>query len=275
MALLLYSCDFLERKGDERALARVHEQFLYPEDIEELLIQMTGRDDSARIVTNYVQNWVRERLLLDKAELNLPDERKDFSKQLENYRNSLIIYAYERELIRQRLDTVVGEAEIEAYFNDHQQNFELKENIVKATYVKLSNNAPKIKKVRKLYKSEKPKDMEEFRDYCLQYAVHYYAEDTTWIFFDDLLDDIPPLEVNNKEQFLKANKYVEVEDSLHIYLLHIRDFKIKNSVSPLSFERKKIRNIIINHRKLSLINTMKEDLYRNAFFKGDAEILEK
>ncbi|HXC04483.1 MAG TPA: hypothetical protein VNZ86_07000, partial [Bacteroidia bacterium] len=50
----------------------------------------------------------------------------------------------------------------------------------------------------------------------------------------------------------------------HYYFVNIKGFKIKNSISPLAFEKDNIRNAIINKRKLQLISAMKEDVYRNA-----------
>jgi hypothetical protein len=80
-----------------------------------------------------------------------------------------------------------------------------------------------------------------------------------------------PIETYNKELFLKNNRFVEVTDSLHYYFVNIKGFKIKNSISPLAFEKDNIRTIIINKRKLQLINSMKEDVYKTAEDKKDVE----
>lgn len=68
------------------------------------------------------------------------ETNRDFIRQIEQYRNSLIIYAYESELVKQKLDTVVSQAEIESYYKS--QNFHLRENIVLASYVIISKDSP-------------------------------------------------------------------------------------------------------------------------------------
>jgi hypothetical protein len=89
--------------------------------------------------------------------------------------------------------------------------------------------------------------------------------------FDDLLKEIP-IQTYNKELFLQNNRFVEVSDSLNYYFLNIKDFKIRNSISPLSFEKENIKNIILNKRKLLLINSMKQDVYNDALNNNKIEI---
>ena len=210
-------------------------------------------------------------LIVRKAEENLSDEKKNVEKQLQDYRNSLITYAYERELISQKLDTVVADQEIEAYYNANKRNFELKDNIAKVRYIKVNKKAPYLDRVRKWYKSDNTKDIQSLQSYCIQFAENYYMDDNTWLLFDDLLKEIP-IETYNKELFLQNNRYVEVEDSLSLYFVNIKGFMVKNSASPLSFEKQNIRNIIINKRKLELIGKMKNDVFNSARTSKDFEI---
>ena len=86
----------------EEVLARVHDKQLYKSDLIDIVPEGIGGTDSIAIVKNYLNNWVRNELILQKAESNLLDSQKDFKKQLENYRKSLIIYEYESNLIRQQ-----------------------------------------------------------------------------------------------------------------------------------------------------------------------------
>ena len=95
--------------------------------------------------------------------------------------------------------------------------------------------------------------------------------DTNWIRFDDLLKDLP-LPADNQELFLSTRKYVEIEDSSNVYLVNIRAYKIKESQSPLAFEKTRIRSIILNQRKLALLAKMEEDSYLDALNKKEFEI---
>jgi hypothetical protein len=273
IALLLFicSCSFFKKEASEEALARVKDKHLFKSDIEGVVPINASPEDSSLIIDNYIQNWVKDNLILQKAELNLEDSQKDVKKQLEDYRRSLIVYSYEKELIKQRLDTAVLGYEIQEFYDNNSQNFELRDDIVKVLYLKVNKKAPQLKKIRKLYKYKKESDKEALKELAHQYAEKFHLNDNQWILFDELKNEVPVF-VTQTEGFLNNIKNIEVEDSLSIYFVHITDYKLKKDVAPLSFEAKNIKNIIINKRKLSLINKIRSELYEEAFINKDIEI---
>ena len=94
---LLYSCKFFRRDDVEKkdAIAKAFDYYLYLDDLVGVVPSGASREDSITIVKNYIDNWVRHKAVLHKAESNLDDDKKNVSRQLEEYRNSLITYAYE------------------------------------------------------------------------------------------------------------------------------------------------------------------------------------
>lgn len=268
----LFSCNSAAKKNNDKvAIARANNEYLYIDDIKDIVPQGTSTKDSADLIKNYIDKWIRESLVTQKAESNLTDEQKNVENQLRDYRNSLITYTYEKELVKQKLDTVVTDSEVDEYYNNNKADFELKDNIIKVVYVKVDKKAPGIEKLKKLYKSDLEKDREQLASYCHQFAANFYLDDTSWLLFDDLLKEIP-IQTYNKELFLQNNRFVEVSDSLNNYFVNIKGFKIKNSLSPLSFEKENIKNIILNKRKLQLISKMKEDVYNDAANNNKIEI---
>ena len=273
LVLQLSACNYFRRDDSEGkdAVARAFDYYLYPEDIQGLVPAGAGREDSITIIKNYIDNWFRQKAVLRKAERNLADEKKNVEKKLEEYRNSLLTYQYETELIRQKLNTVISEDEIAAFYKNNPDNFELKDNIIKVIYLRLNKKSPKLNKVKEWYKSNSAKDRQLLEDYCHQYALNYFLDDNTWLLFDDLLKEIP-IKTYDKEQFLQNNRVVEIEDSSTVYLVNIKGFMVKNSVSPLSFERNNIRMLITNQRKLKLIEQMEKQAYEDALKSNDVEV---
>jgi hypothetical protein len=272
---LLVSCGSRPEKEKNRVvIARADNAFLYEDEIKNIVAAGTPAKDSLELLKKFIDNWIRESLVIQKAENNLSDEQKNVEKQLQDYRKSLITYAYEKELVKQKLDTVITNEEIEQYYNNNQSDFELKDNIIKVIYVKVSKKAPGIDKLKKWYKSDNMKDREQLAGYCHQFAENFYLDDNSWLLFDDLLKEIP-IQTYNKELFLQNNRFVEVTDSLNNYFLNIKGFKIRNSISPLSFEKENIKNIILNKRKLELITKMKQDVYNDAVDAKKIEMLVK
>jgi len=231
----------------------------------------TSPTDSLNLVHNYIDSWIQRKILIHQAEKNLTEDQLDFSSQLEDYRNSLVVYAYENILVAQRLDTVVTDLEIENYYQANQSNFLLKDNIVKINYVKIPVNSKKIRKIRRLFYSDDPDDKDELADLCDQQEAEYYLYDDTWMVFDNVMKEIP-IRTYNQEAFLKYRRSLEIQDSLYLYLVKFIDFKIKEGVSPLQFEQDRINSIIINKRKISLLKSMHKDVYNEAFQKNEVEI---
>jgi hypothetical protein len=274
LLIVLIACN---RKKDAAAdqnrkvIARANTAYLYEDDIKDLVPFGTTPKDSLELIRKFIDNWIHETLVIQKAESNLAEDKKNVEKQLQDYRNSLITFAYEKELVNQKLDTLVTQQEIEEYYNNNKANFELKDNIIKVIYIKVNKTAPEMKKLKEWYKSEEPKDKEQLASYCHQFAANFYLDDSSWLFFDDLLKEIP-IQTYNKELFLQNTRFVEVSDSLFNYFVNIKGFKIRNSLSPISFETENIKNIILNKRKLQLIAKMKEDVYNDAVNNNKIEI---
>lgn len=265
------ACNTFFKNQNERVLAKVYDAYLYESDLVGLVSPGTAVKDSIAITKSFIDNWVRQQLLINQAKRNLTSDQLDFSKQLENYKNSLIIYAYENALIRQSLDTLITEDEMQAYYDQNQQNFLLKDNIVQFQYVKLPVKTTNILQFRKLLNAGTEESQTRLSELCEKQAVDYFLDDRNWVLFNDLLRQIP-VKTYNQEDFLKNHREFETQDSAYIYLVRFRDFKIKESVSPFAYEKSRIRNIILNKRKIELLNKMREDVYARAVKQNDIEI---
>jgi hypothetical protein len=263
--LLFVSCRFFKKEEQQQpnVVAKAFNKFLYDSDLSTIVPHGISHQDSITLVKSYINNWLKQQVVLQKAEDNLDEQQKEVSLKLEEYRNSLITYIYESELIRQQLDTTVSEDEIDRYYSEHSSNFLLKDNIIKSSYVKLPVSAPKLDKVRTWYKSGSSRDSALLADYCHQFATDFYLGGDEWLLFDDLLKKVP-IKTYDKEEYLRNNRFIEITDTSSIYFINIKGFKIKESVSPLSFERDNIRALIINKRKLDLIDAMEKAAFDDA-----------
>jgi len=273
---MLSSCNLLPHKANKmgKPLARVYDKYLYPDDLKGVVPVGTSANDSVEMTAAYINNWVRQELLLKQAEDNLEEPNRDFSKQIEQYRNSLIIYAYESELVKQKLDTVIPQSEIEDYYQKNQGNFHLRENIVLASYVIINKKSPVANKVKSLLLSNREADKEKLQTLCQENGADYMINDGTWLSFADLTRKIP-LTVDDQDDFLKTNKYYEVKDSTTMYYVAISAYKGKDSVSPLNFEIENIRTILLNKRKAELLKRMEDDLISDAVKRNKYEIFKK
>jgi len=268
--IIISSCDNNRLITNDRVVARAYGNYLYESELIGLTPAEASAADSLSIVNSYINNWIKNQLLLQQAEKNLSSQQKDFTRQLRDYRNSLVIYTYESELVRQNLDTLVSDKEIEAYYEANLDNFILKDDIVQFFYVKIMEESPVLKQMIKLFRKDFEKNQDSLVFYAMRYSDDYALITDEWIPLNYFASKVP-LQVENSTTFLEQNKFVEIHEEPYRHLIYFTNFKLKGSVSPKSYESENIKLIILNKRKQTLIREMHRDIYEQAREKNDFE----
>lgn len=281
LCLLLSSCDLIKRKTESEtdnirpSVARVGETYLYLDELIGIVPPGTPKADSITRMDAYVNSWVRKQLLIRQAGRQIDINKAEVERKLLDYRYSLIAYEFQTYYIKQNLDTVVANSEIEQYYNEHLDNFVLKQNIVRATFLKVPQSAPRTKKIKDLIFSTKEKDVEELKSYCLSFAASYHLSDSSWMEFDELVKGTPLVGIPDKVQFLKRTPYYETNDEAYLYFLKVDEYRISDNVSPLQFVRDDIVNVILNRRKVDLAKKLDEEVYSKAQENNEFELFNK
>jgi len=273
LTIFLSSCSYFgNRRGDQK-IARAYDRFLYQSDLAGLIPEGTNHSDSVVIASRYVENWVKQQVYLEQAQNNLAKDLVSLERKVQDYRNSLLIFAYENQLIKEELDTIINDSILQEYYQQHQNEFRLRDHIVMVNFIKLPVDAPEINLVRRLIRSEEPDDIERLEEYCINNAAGYFLDQEAWFIFTDILREIP-LNPSNHESYLRNTKNVELRDQYYRYFLYIRDYKLEGSISPLAFQVENIKTIVLNHRKQNLINNFRQELYLDALKNSEFEIFD-
>lgn len=235
-------------------------------DVEDLkidLIMGSILKDSNYYRNKTIEKWATEALFYQEAIKKLNEDEIQVEKKIEAYRQELISYIYQTKIIDANLDTVLSKEEIEQYYNEHRDNFILKENIVKVNYLKVPVKAPALVKIKRLLFSTNPADTKPLLELCAQNAENFFMNDSTWLFLDDIKKEIPALK-DQPDLSLSQGRMIQFSDDLYYYYLKIKDVKVKNGLSPLNFEKQNIKKFIINNRKTQLIVDYKQQLLEKA-----------
>jgi len=279
LLLLLSGCDLIQMKSesvsapDQRIpVARVNQVFLYNDELSGIVLPGTTREDSIVRVEAFINSWVRKQLLIQEAAKKININEAEIERKILDYRYSLIAYEYQTFYVKQNLDTAIATNEIEQYYKANLDNFILKQNIVRATFIKLPKTAPRTNKVKDLIFSKKEKDNAELKSYCLSFSTAYHLADSSWMVFDELVKNSPLAEIPSKIQFLMANPYYETSDDTYLYFLKVDEYRISDNISPLEFVRDDIRTIILNKRKVALARQLEDEVYKNAVSEKEFEL---
>lgn len=252
-------------------VARVGENCLSRAQLAAMMPQGLLPADSVEMAEKKIAAWVSQEVLFYRAQENLDEETsRRIESQIEDYRKSLLIFNYENKITRQLLDTVVSEGDIEAYYRDNRAQFLLKSNIVRVMFVKVSKKSKHLVQIKSgLFSSdlEEGDNLSAYAELCGKYAENYFLDRDKWLYFNDFLREVP-VRTYNQEDFLKNHRDLEVEAGDKMFYVRILDFKIRDMVSPLSFEKDRIRAIILNQRKRNLLQEMEKDLMQEAVSSG-------
>ncbi|MGB2137928.1 MAG: hypothetical protein ACPH67_00440 [Flavobacteriales bacterium] len=263
LVLGLFSCNFFKQDTD-KLLVTVYGDKLYFSDIQDLISPDLSGEDSLKLVQALCEKWAKEQLLVQKAKINLPLVLQDVQAQVESYEKSLLIYSYQKELLNQKLDTIVNDDEIESYYEKNKQNFILNDAVVRVNYIQLKKEVPYLWKVQRLFKKEDEESKLSLEDYCYQFADDYYLDDS-WLSVEDIFKVVPDSYTSRN---LYKGKSIEFADDDYYYFLHVKKYISKGSVSPLEMVSNQIHSIIINKRKIDFLKHVEMDLYQNALAKN-------
>ncbi|MGB0525471.1 MAG: peptidyl-prolyl cis-trans isomerase [Flammeovirgaceae bacterium] len=281
--IVLCGCDYLQslREKNEAKnqvpVARVYDKTLYQKDLKGLVPYHTSPEDSANMVNRYVDQWAKKQLMLTVAEKNTDLDEAEVTKRVEDYKYDLLVYAYEKKYIEEHLDTVVTAEQINDYYLANKDNFELRQNIVKGLFVRIPNDARKVKAVKRwMSRTPVQKSLDDIREYAYQFGGSHHLVDSVWIDFEDLIADTPFIEeLTNRIQAVKSKQLLETSDSLHTYYLRVLEYKLTSEISPLSFVVEQIRDLIINKRKIELRRKHEKEIMSEAKKNQEYEIYKK
>ena len=254
--LFLAGCDFFQNKAKEVVVAECYGKYLYESDLKGIVPEDASVMDSIQRVNSFIDSWIERQILLHQAETNLSQEQLDLKKQLEEYRNSLVIYAYETQLINQKLDTVVSEDEIAEYYELNKEEFQLRNTMVRAAYVIIKDDCKQKETFHKLMSDPDTLLLQNLDVLSTYYAEKSHLDVDQWMRLDELTN-IVPMEILNPESFLKRNRFVSLESDDYTYMVRFEEYLLEESISPLAMQHDNIRSIIITQRKQRLIDRMK------------------
>ena len=265
-------CKKSNKQPDRIAVAEVGNITLYYDEMPKLIQKGVNEADSAALFQNYINKWAKRQLVLQKAENNLSPELKDvITRQLEETRSNLVIYQYQQQMIREKLDTVLTDSELESYYASNESSFILTSNIVKVLFIKLPAETPDLNKIRMLARSNDQKDQQQLESLCYEFAEKFDDFNEEWITMDRLSLELKE-DISNQENFLKKTSFYETSDPSSFYLVSISDYRLRGTLAPFEYVREDIKRIIWNNRRIEFIQALENGIYNEALKENGFKI---
>jgi hypothetical protein len=273
----LSACKYFKKNSPmqgEKVIARVNDDYLYLSDLSPLIKNLPPQD-SASFIANYAESWARRRLLLKKAEENVPAGELGLDKKVEDYRQSLLLYEYEKGLINQKLDKAVSDAEINDFYEKNKEKFTLEADIYDMQYVQIHSDAEELKKMQPLIVNPKNEEEQQKREgYCKAVAKSYSFAEGNWMTSSAILKQFP-IEQKEIQSLAASGKFTEFKKGEESYFLQIKTVKHQGDPSPLEYIKNQIKEVFINKKKVILIQKIYDKIYEDGVKSGNCEVLIK
>jgi len=255
-------------------LAQVGDNILYKEDAQKVLPKYISESDSTLWMNDFINRWIRKELVVLTAEENLSSEQKDVSEKLKDYRNSLLIFRYKNQLMSQKIDTVITFEEINDYYHKHEDDYILKNNIIKSIFFKIPSELANIKQLKSLCNNLTTENLAKLDEYGMQYTKLYDRFDDQWINSSSVFQ-LLPTPIQKESAFLKKNKFAEDSDINYYYFICIRDYRLSGDIAPMDFVNKEIRNVILNKRKINFFKNIEDNIFQEGSISNKYKIFNK
>lgn len=273
LILFVSSCQLKEVSSD-KIVARVNNQYLYASEVNDHIRANLSSADSTSMAKNYINAWVKEQLLLEKAVFNLnPSQQTSLENLIRQYRNDIFIKTYQEEWLKSRMDTLVTPQEIEAYYKENKQNFKLHQDLVRGRYVQLPlanfNKASVSRALRRFNDSD--------RNYLDSISLQFnsaYLNDSVWFRPQAFFNRINRSSPQEYDRYLKSKRFFEIEDSIDLYLVFVEEVRRRNEIAPLSHINPTLKQILLNKRKLETMRQFDNDILEEAIKNKTLEIYE-
>ena len=273
LLLFILSCNY-NLKNNDGYVARVGDEFLSVDEIQELVPNNLNIQDSIQLVNNIIEEWATSKLLIQNAVINLTElEKSQIDNKSEKYRENLIILEYRNKISNNNPDTLVSKDEIDLFYSKNSKNFKLFEEIIKGRYIKLKKNTFNINEIKRRFRRFDQSDKSFFDSISIQ-LLNYYLNDSTWINKKLFFNKIPSLDDDQRLRISKNNLFYIQEDSLALYLINVNNYKKADDYAPLEYIYSRIKEVILNKKRIDYLNKIDKELIGDAITKNLYERLD-
>ncbi len=259
--------------SNDEAVAEVGSEKLYRSELNVLTPKDISPEDSARLARRYINTWALDQVFLNIAEEQLSKSEQDVTKELEDYRKSLLKFKYEQLYVNERLDTAVSEDMVEEYYAKNMEKFKLQRPLVKARYLKIAEDSPTLRKIRGKMSSDEAQDLVDADSLAYSSALKFATWGNSWIDIVTLAREFPMDHVSLT--MAMKDGWVEMTDTTGILnLAYISEIIREGRTAPVEYCTPEIKDMIISARKQALVTSLEQDLLNDARQTGQFVIIE-
>jgi len=267
-----WSCKYSKSENEQKVIASIYdEDFLYEDELARAIPAGFSAEDSANYAESYIDKWIRQKIMYKQAQYNL-QENEEIQTKIENFKEKIYIHSYEQRLVSQKLSDEISDNDIYKYYEAHKEELALKDKIVKAYFVQISNEVSNKDKVLGWMKSNADYNIDKLKDYSYQFANKFFFGEE-WIKLYSLKAELPySAEMANASL---TSTPVSFSDSLFTYYVKIIEEIPPGEIPPLPYVHNIIKDILLQKKRKAMIMNIRNELYEQAIRENKIKIYVK
>jgi len=267
--IFLCGCNFISN-DDSQNIARYDDSLLTNKEYINLMGNY-DKDDSLSKANNVINNWAIDKILIERAQLNLNDSKlQSIELLVKDYEASLLSEAYLEALINSSINPDIDSTEIKEFYDKNKSLFRLNEDIFRLAFIELPLDFSDTYQVRVKLKRYRDADR-QFLD-SISYRYNSFSfESENWISKKQLIQKFPFIN-NYSYKSLKNYNFFQYKDSLSLYLIKIIKSTKNGDISPIEYVLPTLEYMSLNKRKKELMLSIKSEILKDALLNNKFEI---
>ena len=256
--LFLFSCNNSTKEDSENIVLKYNEETLYKTDIPNLVPLKLSKKDSLNWVEDFKRRWLKNQIIISKAEKELPKQEKNIEQELLQYKADLLKFRFENYYIKNKINNQISNSEIEDYYDKNKSTLILQESIVKAIYIEIPNHIKNRYKVKQWLVSKRERDEDKLKVFCFQNADVFDDFEGNWV----KVRQLRQLTQSNKLQTNKIikNRVIEQRGPNSTHYVFVTELIKKGEIMPLNYAKQEIMKLIRNKRKNQLLDLLNQKI---------------
>jgi hypothetical protein len=254
-----------EADSGKDVLVKVGKAKLTVSDLRSEIPGGLNAEDSVKYARAFIRNWIDSKLIAEVAAHEI--DMTDIDRMVNDYRTQLIRQQYSRQMFEATQSGKITADTINAFYEEHKNEFKLERPLVKGVYLKVPEDAHNLTTIRRLYKSTKTADIDKLEKEVLTTAIHYDYFRDHWIDWEQVELRIPYDFGASGDSYLRSNRNLEMRKDGFVYLLLITDYLSTGSPMPLEIATAQIKQRLETRMQAAYETNLTQELYERALSK--------
>ncbi len=257
----LVSCNlFNSNEPQGNVIAEVGNSRLYLNDIESLFSHELSYEDSLEIIDKYRTEWIISRLLIDKATAQFQNDEK-INKLVNDYRESLILDFYRRNLIKTKLDSIITSDQYTDAYEQYKSNLNAVDEYYNVKIVTISERNSGYPQFKVFWENNEI-NKEKLDSICSKGNTQCWLDDDLWLSYESILILTDNAKVNKTQ--LKANSKLEIAETDNKVFILVKELIKEGELMPIAMVKDELRKYILSNRMEDLLKETRNELYKKA-----------